>query len=143
VVDCTVARVTLVVKKVSSPVNHIVIEARNKGSHPCRLYEFPLLRFSTDREEPSEPVEESKPQTVVVIAPGATAYAGVTTASADGGDADSGHRAATLDLVMPTAEDGADIAELHLPLPGGPRYVEDDAVRVTYWQSSLEDALMW
>ncbi|WP_169316889.1 DUF4232 domain-containing protein [Actinacidiphila oryziradicis] len=142
-VDCTVARLTLVVKKVSSPVNHIVIEAVNKGSRACRLYEFPYMRFTADREEPVEPVEESNPHTIVTIAPGATAYAGVTIASADGSAAGSGHKAATLGLVLTGAGGGAVTDELHLPLPGGSLYVEDNAARVTYWENSLAEALTW
>ncbi|MCW2875581.1 MAG: hypothetical protein JWL99_6901 [Streptomyces oryziradicis] len=142
-VDCTVARLTLVVKRVSSPVNHIVIEAVNKGSRACRLYEFPYMRFTADREEPVEPVEESNPQTIVTIAPGATAYAGVTIASADGSAAGSGHKATTLGLVLTGAGGGAVTDELHLPLPGGSLYVEDNAARVTYWENSLAEALTW
>ncbi|WP_405725766.1 DUF4232 domain-containing protein [Streptomyces sp. NBC_01537] len=141
--DCTKDLLTVVVSKVSSPVNHLVIEAVNKGSRTCVLYEFPYMRFTADREEPVEPVEESNPNAVVTLAPGATAYAGVTTASTDGSGADSGHKATTFGLVMLTAEDGGDQTEVQIPLPGGSLYVEDDSARVTYWQVSRSDALTW
>jgi hypothetical protein len=101
------------------------------------------MRFTADREEPVEPVEDSNPNAVVTIAPGATAYAGVTTASTDGSGADSGHKATTFGLVLLTEEDGGDVGEAQIPLPGGSLYVEDNSARVTYWQNSLSDALMW
>jgi hypothetical protein len=142
-VDCTEDLLTVVVKKLSSPVNHLLIEAVNKGSRTCVLYEFPYMRFTADREEPVEPVEASSPNAVVTLVPGATAYAGVTTASTDGSGAASGHRATTFGLVMLTEEDGGDQTEAQVPLPGGSLYVEDDSARVTYWQVSRGDALMW
>jgi hypothetical protein len=44
---------------------------------------------------------------------------------------------------MLTEEDGGDQTEAQIPLPGGSLYVEDDSARVTYWQVSRGDALMW
>ncbi|WP_354006256.1 DUF4232 domain-containing protein [Streptomyces sp. NBC_01373] len=82
--DCATGSLKFTADQVSRPVNHIVIKATNNGPRPCNLLAFPLLAFEKDAQAATAEIEESRPQAVVTLAPGATAYAGVTTSSGDG-----------------------------------------------------------
>ncbi|WP_425587677.1 DUF4232 domain-containing protein [Streptomyces plumbiresistens] len=82
--DCATGSLKFTAEQVSRPVNHIVIKATNNGPRPCNLLAFPLLAFEKDAQAATAEIEESRPQAVVTLAPGATAYAGVTTSSGAG-----------------------------------------------------------
>ncbi|WP_326698143.1 DUF4232 domain-containing protein [Streptomyces sp. NBC_01754] len=125
---------------VSRPLNHALLTVTNTGSKACNAYGYPALRFDEAQSVP--PVyKESKPQAVVTLAPGESAYAGVTTSSADGSGT-GGYSAKSLrvyfqgrDLSGSTGP-GADVSLAE-------KVYVDSRLTVTYWQSEIDDALLY
>ncbi|MFE6738118.1 DUF4232 domain-containing protein [Streptomyces tubercidicus] len=139
-VACTGANVKAVVTKARRPINHLLITITNTGSRACDAYYAPLLRFD-DAQAATQIMEDSKPQSVVSVAPGQSAYASVKL-SGEGG-ADSGGRTAQHLTVhfAPRSGSGSTGTPAKLTLPAG-THTDDDAA-VTYWQSSASDALTY
>ncbi|MER6401313.1 DUF4232 domain-containing protein [Kitasatospora sp. NPDC001603] len=136
---CSEANSELAVDQVDRPVNHLLLTVTNTGTTPCDAYHAPLLRFE-QAEEAVQILTGSQPQAVVTLVPGASAYAGINTSSADG----AGTGAFTAGELRVTVVDrigsaGAGTTTLRLPRP---TYV-DDAAFSTYWQGSSDDALAW
>jgi hypothetical protein len=141
-VDCATGSLKFTADQVSRPVNHIVIKATNNGSRPCNLLAFPLLAFEKNAQAATAEIEESRPQAVVTLAPGATAYAGVTTSSGDG-SGERSVRSSVISLHLKGRNGGSVGGAVRIPAPGGSLYVEPAAAKVTYWQDSVTDALTW
>lgn len=138
-VACTGAHVKVTVAKVKRPLNHMLLTATNTGSTPCNAYGAPYLRWD-DAQAATPFLEASKPQAVVTLAPGESAYAGIMYQSADG-SGNSGHTARTLGVLFGNrAGDGSTGPAVTLPLPKGGIFT-DSSAWVTYWQSRAEDAL--
>jgi hypothetical protein len=86
-------------------------------------------------------MDESKPQAVVTIAPRQSAYASILLASADG-SGENGGTAKTLAVMFAPRDGSGSIGNPHvLTLPAG-TYIDDTAA-VSYWQSSMSDALTY
>jgi hypothetical protein len=129
---CSASDVRITAKKVSRPLNHLLLTATNTGSKTCMLPPYPTARFGEAQSVP--PVAEAtKPQSLTGIAPGESGYAGVLLSAGDGSGG-NGYEAKTLTISF---EDDS-IAKV--ALPAGGVYV-DTALTVTYWQSSLDHAL--
>ncbi|MFD5375985.1 DUF4232 domain-containing protein [Streptomyces griseoincarnatus] len=126
---------------VSRPVNHMLITVKNTGSKNCDLTYYPVLRFDEMQWVP-QPVEESKPQAVVTLAPGESAYAGVLLSAADGsGSGGATGKKLTVGFQGRTPNsDGGPAAIPSLPAAG---VYYDSSLTVTYWQSSTDDALTY
>ncbi|MFD0430015.1 DUF4232 domain-containing protein [Streptomyces zhihengii] len=123
----------------SRPLNHAILTVTNTGSTRCDAYFAPLLRWSDDQQSPTAIVQESKPQAVVSVEPGGSAYAAVILSSADGSGS-HGMEPSTLEvLFQPRSDEGSTGTPVSLRLPSG-TYV-DSSARVTYWQGSIDDAL--
>ncbi|MEU1123956.1 DUF4232 domain-containing protein [Streptomyces sp. NPDC005899] len=125
---------------VSRPLNHMLLTVTNTGSKACNAYYYPFLRFGEAQSVP-QAVEASKPQAVVTLAPGESAYAGVMTSSADGSGT-GGY--STKDLTVSfqgRAGSGSTGPSARVAL-GKSVYV-DSTLAVTYWQTELDDALMY
>ncbi|MDT0458462.1 DUF4232 domain-containing protein [Streptomyces sp. DSM 41527] len=138
---CTGAHVKVTVTKVRRPVNHMLLKATNTGSVPCNAYGAPYLRWD-DGQAATTFLEASKPQAVVTLAPGESAYAGIMYESADGSGSE-GHTARSLDVLFGNrAGDGSTGPSVRLKLPNGGVHT-DSSAWVTYWQSRSEDALTW
>lgn len=137
-VTCTTANTKITVSEVTRPINHLMVTATNTGSVACNAFNAPYLRF--DHGQAAVPfIEDSKPQAVVTIAPGESAYAAIATS----GDGENGRDATDLDLNFAnSAGDGSVGASKSLTIPGGSVYI-DDSHQVTYWQSDLQDAIQW
>ncbi|MEU4683515.1 DUF4232 domain-containing protein [Streptomyces xinghaiensis] len=138
-VTCSAANTEVTVTEVSRPINHLLLTATNTGTAPCFAYSAPLLRFSEDAQSALQIVEDSKPQAVVTLAPGESAYAGVLTWVPDGGHE---LRSERLDVLFAARNGGSTGAMVKLPLPGEGVTVNDGAA-VTYWQTDVESALTW
>ncbi|MEU9488388.1 DUF4232 domain-containing protein [Streptomyces decoyicus] len=140
-VACTGAHVKITVAKVKRPLNHMLLTATNTGSAPCNAYGAPYLRWD-DAQAATAFLEASKPQAVVTLAPGESAYAGIMYQSADG-SGNSAHTARTLGVLFGNrAGNGSTGPAVQLALPkGGVR--TDSSAWVTYWQSRAQDALTW
>ncbi|MFE9169118.1 DUF4232 domain-containing protein [Streptomyces kebangsaanensis] len=121
--------------EVSRPLNHLLLTVTNTGSKNCHLIGYPAARFGEAQSVPRA-FEDSKPQAVVTLAPGESGYASVLLSAADGSGS-NGHTAKSLAVFF---NDGASAARPSLPAKGV--YV-DDSAGVSYWQSTMADALAW
>jgi hypothetical protein len=120
---------------VSRPLNHLLLTITNTGSKNCDLTGYPAVRFDQAQSVPPA-FEDSKPQAVVTLAPGESGYASVLLSAADGSGS-HGHTAKSLAVSF---GGGASVARPSLPAKGV--YI-DDSIGVSYWQSTMADALAW
>ncbi|MBP8539801.1 DUF4232 domain-containing protein [Streptomyces sp. MK37H] len=134
--DCDINKTAITVQNVKSPVNHMLLKATNKAGVDCKLVGYPGLKFGADAQAATPVNEDSKPQAVVMLAPGESAYAGITTSAADG-SGDEGGKVDSLEVFIDGSEDPKPVE-----LPGGSVYV-DSAAQVTYWQTDAQTALTW
>jgi hypothetical protein len=131
---CDINKLTVGVKSVQRPVNYMVLEVNNHAGVDCNMPGYPILKFGKDAQAATPVYEDSKPQAVVTLAPGETAYAGIRTSSADGSD-QNGYKVTSLEVFLDGSDDSKSVE-----LPGGSVYL-DDTAQVTYWQSDLSNAL--
>lgn len=140
-VTCNGSHTTVTAQPVARPLNHLLITVKNTGSQYCDLYYNPTVRFGEAQSAPRV-IEESQPQAVVTLAPGESGYAGVLLSAADG----SGGEGTTEKKVVihfQGTEAGSDAGSPASPgLPAKGVHV-DNSVAVTYWQSTMEDALQY
>ncbi|MGW0785230.1 DUF4232 domain-containing protein [Streptomyces sp. NPDC002913] len=137
---CTGANTKLTMTSVTRPINHMLLTVTNTGSKACNAYYYPFLRFGEAQSVPRT-VEDSKPQAVVTLTPGQSAYAGVMTASADGSGT-GGYSTKDLSVSFQGAKEGASTgSEVNVPL--GKEVYVDSTLAVTYWQTDMNDALMY
>ncbi|MGA5566606.1 DUF4232 domain-containing protein [Streptomyces platensis] len=137
---CTGATVKAVVSKVKRPINHLLLRITNTGSRACDAYSAPLLGFDDDQSV-TRIMEDSKPQSVVTVAPGSSAYASIQLSGEPGGDT-HGRTAQQLTVhFAPRNGSGSVGTPAKLTLPAGTH--KDDNAAVTYWQSSASDALTY
>lgn len=121
---------------VSRPLNHVLLTVTNTGSKNCTLIDYPAVRFGEGQSVP--PVfEDSMPQAVVTLAPGESGYASVMVSAADGSGS-NGYTAKSLEVYFNSAAKTA--ARPSLPAKGV--YI-DSSIQVSYWQSTMADALAW
>ncbi|MET8180286.1 DUF4232 domain-containing protein [Streptomyces sp. NPDC005336] len=132
---CDLNKMVVSVESVTRPVNHLLLKVTNGAGVNCNVPGFPLLRFD-DAQAPTAAAEETKPQAVVSLAPGESAYAGITTSGADGSGSD-GTKVSKVTVFLSDA-DGSSTVDL----PGGSVYIDSKA-EVSYWQSDASDALSW
>ncbi|MEV0442605.1 DUF4232 domain-containing protein [Streptomyces spectabilis] len=138
-VTCSAANTKVTVKQVDRPINHLLLTAKNTGTKTCYAYNAPYLRFD-EAQSATRIVEDSKPQAVVTLKPGQSAYAGIGTSSPEG---EHGHDAKKLGVLFSNrSATGSVGSTAHPKLPGGSVYVDTSAY-VTYWQSTAADALRW
>jgi hypothetical protein len=118
-----------------------LLTVTNVGTTTCNLYYYPGLRLDADQQAVTQPVEDSKPQAVVTIAPGESAYAAITTSAADGSGGTPKLEKQVEVFLEARDQSGSLPGSLVLPLPAG-TYVDDKAF-VTYWESDLQSAVSW
>ncbi|UED85677.1 DUF4232 domain-containing protein [Streptomyces profundus] len=135
---CTDANTEVTVSPVERPINHLLITVTYTGDEACFAYHGPYLGFE-GAQAPLPFVEDSRPGSVTALGPGESAYAGVITSSADSPE---GFTVDGLTLSFASADSGAVGETLQLPAPGGEVFL-GDAAAVTYWQPSLDEALVW
>ncbi|OPF82153.1 hypothetical protein VT50_0208470 [Streptomyces antioxidans] len=134
--DCDINKTAITVQHVKNPINHMLLKVTNKAGVDCKLVGYPGLKFGADAQAATPVNEDSKPQAVVMLAPGESAYAGITTSAADGSGAEGG-KVDSLEVFIDGNEDPKPVA-----LPGGSVYV-DSGSQVTYWQTDAQTALTW
>jgi Protein of unknown function (DUF4232) len=132
---CSSTSTRMTATEVSRPLNHLLLTVTNTGSKNCDLIGYPAVRFGKAQSVPPA-FEDSKPQAVVTLAPGESGYASVLLSVADGSGS-NGYTAKSLAVFF---NDGAVASRPSLPAKGV--YV-DDSIRVSYWQSTMDDALAW
>ncbi|MGW2209381.1 DUF4232 domain-containing protein [Streptomyces sp. NPDC001781] len=136
---CTTANTRLTVTEVSRPINHLLLKATNTGTKACDAYHAPFLRAGAGAQAPLAWVEDSKPQAVITLNPGESAYAGIATYSPDG---EGGATEKTLGVLFTGRTAGGTGKERTLKLPNGGTFF-NSAAAVTYWQDNAADALTW
>jgi hypothetical protein len=140
--DCAATRLKGTVTSLTRPVNHVLLAVTNTGTTTCNLYYFPNLRLDADQQAVTQAVEDSKPQAVVTIAPGESAYAAIGTSAADGSGS-TPKLEKQVEVFLETRDQSGSLpGSMTLPLPGG-TYVDMDKAFVTYWQSDLQSAIAW
>lgn len=138
---CDAAKIQIVAKPLKRPVNHLLLEATNTSGATCDLYYSPYLRFD-EAQSPLAELPDSKPQSVVTLAPGQSGYAAVMTSSADGSGT-NGRTMTSLSVSLPGRDGKGSIGgSKTVALPGGSVYL-DDSAWVTYWQSDVSAATAW
>ncbi|GAA3088273.1 DUF4232 domain-containing protein [Streptomyces rectiviolaceus] len=138
-VTCTAATTKVTVKQVDRPLNHLLLKAENTGTKTCYAYGAPYLRFD-EAQAATVWLEDSKPQAVVTLKPGQTAYAAIGTSSPEGSEGSQAHKLGV--HFSNRAMNGSVGDPAAAKLPQGGVYVDSSAF-VTYWQTSASDALMW
>ncbi|MET8830861.1 DUF4232 domain-containing protein [Streptomyces sp. NPDC004610] len=136
---CNGTNTRTTVQEVPRPLNHMLMTVTNTGSQPCALMYYPVIRFDEMQWVP-QAIEDSKPQSVPMLEPGESGYAGIRLSAADGsGTGGSTGRTLTVRFQGSTPDsDGGPAATPTLPA-GGVYY--DSELSVTYWQSEPETAL--
>ncbi|MEU1666558.1 DUF4232 domain-containing protein [Streptomyces sparsogenes] len=130
---CDINKLSIGVKTVKRPLNYAVLEVNSHAGVDCNLVGYPILNFN-DAQAPIPVNEATKPQAVVTLAPGETAYAGIRLSAADG-SGKHGYKATSLKVYLQDSDDSKSVE-----LPGGSLYL-DSTAQVTYWQSDLSNAL--
>ncbi|THA62186.1 DUF4232 domain-containing protein [Streptomyces sp. A0642] len=137
-VTCTGGNTKTVVSKASRPINHLLLTVTNTGDRPCYAYYAPKLRFD-DAQAVFPILESSRPQAVVTLDPGRSAYAAIGL-TGEPGTGPAPRRAAHLQVNFSGRNAaGSTGAPTELTLPA--RTYWDDNGYVTYWQTEMADAL--
>ncbi|MGW9437875.1 DUF4232 domain-containing protein [Streptomyces sp. NPDC055607] len=135
---CDASAVRVVYSPVSRPLNHALLTVTNTGRTACNAYYAPVLRLD-DGQAAVAVDQDSKPQAVVTLFPGESAYAAMILSAADG----SGQHGRTSKKLTvwfaPRDNVGSAGGPAVLKLPAGT--YTDSTTRVTYWQTSMEHAL--
>ncbi|MFD0417505.1 DUF4232 domain-containing protein [Streptomyces sp. NPDC127108] len=132
-VPCTADNTSVAAAPVSRPLNYMLITITNTGDKMCDLAGYPILKFDEAQSVPPV-IEDSKPQAVTSLKPGAKGYAAAILSAGDGSGGE-GRTAQSLQVGFQGSDKFTDAAlqakGVHI----------DDKLRVTYWLSSSADAL--
>ncbi|WP_329156578.1 DUF4232 domain-containing protein [Streptomyces anulatus] len=134
---CTPKNSTVKVSSVSRPINHLLLTVTNTGSTNCAAYYAPFLRFD-DAQAVYPVLDDSKPQAVVTLSPGQEAYAGISLLGEPGQNEPV--KSENLGVIM-VDKNNESAGESTLKLPA--ETYTDSLGFVTYWQSDVENALMF
>ncbi|MER6105607.1 DUF4232 domain-containing protein [Streptomyces sp. NPDC001832] len=138
-VTCTGDNTKVTVSKVSRPINHLLLTATNTASRPCYAYHAPALRFD-DAQAAFPVLRDSKPQAVVTLQPGESAYASIGLfGESDGKDLNKSEHLTVYFTGRNDSGSTGSPAELTLPAD---TYWGNNGF-VTYWQSDMADALTY
>ncbi|MFJ8694741.1 DUF4232 domain-containing protein [Streptomyces roseolilacinus] len=123
------------------PINHLLITATNTGSRTCLAYAAPLLRFDDEQSTPRI-IEDSKPQAVVTLAPGESAYASVVLSGERAPEEANGRVTERLAVLFASRDASGSVGSPAVVKLPADTYKTDDAA-VSYWQTTMEDALTY
>ena len=139
-VTCSGVNTAITARPVSRPLNHLLLTVKNTGKQECALYYYPQVRFGTDAQSVPPAIEDSRPQAVVMLSPDESAYAGVLLSSADAQTKGYVEKSLEVGFMGRHQQPTGRIGRPSLPSKGV--YI-DESLRVTYWQTDLDDALSW
>lgn len=130
------------VRAVSRPVNYRLITLTNTSKRTCTVLSYPVVSFAPDLDGTAEAFAGSRPQAVVTLKPGASAYAGLNTSPANRADDGNKPHAKTLavDLISKVEANGS-TRQFGRPqtVRVGDLFVYEP--KVTYWQQNQAAAL--
>lgn len=140
-VTCEGSNTKTVAAPLNRPVNHMLLTVTNTGGNTCYLYGYPAVRFGEAQSVPPV-IEDSQPQAVVTLKPGESGYASVNLSAADGSGS-HGRTERSLTVYFHSRSGNESVgAGAHPSLPAMGVYV-DDSLKTTYWQQSMDDAVIW
>lgn len=112
--------------------------ATNTGSGDCHAYYAPLLGFD-EAQAVTQINEDSKPQAVVTLSPGQSAYASIALGGVDGAPTTAAYK---LSVAFSGRDNQGSVGSgANLTLPKETATTADTSV--SYWQSTMADALTW
>ncbi|WP_393058872.1 DUF4232 domain-containing protein [Streptomyces sp. LN549] len=128
------------VTTVSRPVNHLLLTLTNTGGRPCYAYYAPKLQFD-DAQAVFPILDDSRPQAVVTLDPGQSAYAAIGL-TGEPGAGPAPRKATHLQVHFSgRSPEGSTGTPAELTLPSDTYW--DDNGFVTYWQTEMADALSY
>lgn len=137
---CTTDHLKGTVSGLVRPINHVLLTVTNTGGTTCSVYYYPDLRFDADQQAVTQAVEDSRPQAVVTIDPGQSAYASIGTSAAD---SSAGKVEPQVEVFLESRDQSGSLpGSLKLPLPNG-TVVDQNSAFVTYWQYDMQSAIAW
>ncbi|PVE07849.1 DUF4232 domain-containing protein [Streptomyces scopuliridis] len=136
--DCTGDNTKVKISQVSRPINHLLLTVTNTGNKNCDAYYAPALRFD-DAQAVTQIIEESKPQAVVTLAPGESAYASIALAGEEAPDIPV--KQLTVHFMGRDNQGSVGSPSAPLTLPAGT--LISASTSVTYWLRDMADALTW
>ncbi|WP_326660728.1 DUF4232 domain-containing protein [Streptomyces sp. NBC_00385] len=137
---CTGGNTRTTVTTVSRPLNHLLLTLTNTGDGPCYAYYAPALRFD-DAQAAFPVLDDSKPQAVVTLDPGQSAYAAIGL-TGEPGAGPAPRKATRLQVHFSgRSGQGSTGTPVNLTLPSDTYW--DDNGFVTYWQTEMADALAY
>ncbi|MEV0740298.1 DUF4232 domain-containing protein [Streptomyces sp. NPDC050549] len=140
-VTCSGANTKVTAQPVSRPINHMLLTVTNTGSKTCNLYYYPAVNFGDAQSVPPV-IKDSQPQAVTTLTPGQSGYAAVALAGGSDGSGTNGRTAKSLSVYFFDRNMNSISPAATPALPTKGVYV-DDSLRVTYWLTSVQDALTY
>ncbi|WP_436978880.1 DUF4232 domain-containing protein [Streptomyces sp. enrichment culture] len=133
---CTVGKVSVKLRRTGGSAPAVLLKATNTGSTRCDLYGYPLVGFP-DAQAPVA-IGGGKPQSVVSLKPGGSAYASLSLAEGDGAEV---HREKQLTVELADRELRGTGATARVDAPSGAGLALSDESTVSYWNATAEDAM--
>ncbi|MGK4904516.1 DUF4232 domain-containing protein [Streptomyces sp. PHES57] len=133
---CTTGKVSVKLRRTGGSAPAVLLKATNTGSTRCDLYGYPLVGFP-DAQAPVA-IGGGKPQSVVSLKPGGSAYASLSLAEGDGAEV---HREKQLTVELADRELRGTGATARVDAPSGAGLALSDESTVSYWNATAEDAM--
>ncbi|MBQ0863056.1 DUF4232 domain-containing protein [Streptomyces sp. RK75] len=133
---CAVGKVSVGLKETGGSAPVILLKATNNGSTRCDLYGYPFVGYP-DAQAPIA-VGGGKPQAVVSLEPGESAYASLGLEKGDGGNM---HREKHLTVELADRNQHGTGATAKVSAPDGAGLALSDNSTVSYWNTTPESAM--
>ncbi|MGW7073630.1 DUF4232 domain-containing protein [Streptomyces sp. NPDC054855] len=135
--DCTPRTAEISMEDTGGTAPAVLLKITNNGGKACAVHGAPLVSDpTTGKNLPA--ARNTRPRSVVRLAPDRSAYAAINLA---GMDAERTHRSKTLAVTLVTKGGRATDGSVTVNSPGAAGLLLDAGSRVTYWQNNLEDAM--
>ncbi|MGW8989454.1 DUF4232 domain-containing protein [Streptomyces zhihengii] len=135
VFPCGTAVLTFTATLAEPTTGSYLLKITNKGSRACRALGHPVVTFGDLDGAATERGEAPGIEDALLLAPGATAYAGLM------GGPDDGGPGTTVGSIAMTMETDSDLEQTPLGAPTPGLHVSPDTNSVTPWVDNAEDAL--
>lgn len=133
---CAVGKVSVEFQQSDGSMPVILIKATNNGNTRCDLYGHPFVGYP-DAQSPL-PAGGGKPQSVVSLEKGESAYSALGLEEGEGADM---HREKALTVQLADKNEKATGGTVKLRSPGSAGLALGDKSAVSYWNTSIEGAM--